>query len=92
MIHLVHLTLQESINREPRFQNEINQSLKVKKLIELSLQLEGLNRNMATHAAGVVIAGKELSDQIPLYIDHSSKLPLPSTQYDMYSSENAGLS
>ena len=43
------LTLQEFINREPRFQNEINQSLKVKKLIELSLQLEGLNRNMATH-------------------------------------------
>jgi len=85
------LTLQESINREPRFQNEINQSSKVKKLIELSLQLEGLNRNMATHAAGVVIAGKELSDQIPLYMDHSSKLPLPSTQYDMYSSENAGL-
>ena len=61
------------------------------KLIELSLKIEGLNRNMATHAAGVVIAGKELSDQIPLYIDHSSKLPLPSTQYDMYSSENAGL-
>ena len=85
------LTLQESIDREPRFQNEINQSSKVKKLIELSLQLEGLNRNMATHAAGVVIAGKELSDQIPLYIDHSSKLLLPSTQYDMYSSENAGL-
>ena len=45
---------------------------------------------MATHAAGVVIAGKELSDQIPLYMDHSSKLPLPSTQYDMYSSETAG--
>ena len=84
------LTLRRSINREPRFQNEINQKPKVKKLIELS-KLEGLNRNMATHAAGVVIAGKELSDQIPLYIDHSSKLPLPSTQYDMYSSENAGL-
>ena len=59
--------------------------------MNLSLKLEGLNRNMATHAAGVVIAGSELSDQIPLYIDHSSKLPLPSTQYDMYSSENAGL-
>ncbi len=85
------LTLQESINREPRFQDEIKQNSKVKKLIELSLKLEGLNRNMATHAAGVVIAGKELSDQIPLYIDRTSKLPLPSTQYDMYSSENAGL-
>ena len=85
------LTLQESINREPRFKDEIKQNNKVKKLIELSLKLEGLNRNMATHAAGVVIAGSELSDQIPLYIDHSSNLLLPSTQYDMYSSENAGL-
>ena len=46
---------------------------------------------MATHAAGVVIAGDKLSEQFPLYIDHSSNLTLPSTQYDMYSSENAGL-
>ncbi len=85
------LTLQESISREPRFQDEIKKSNKVKKLIELSLKLEGLNRNMATHAAGVVISGNELSNSIPLYIDHTSKLPLPSTQFDMYSSENAGL-
>ena len=53
--------------------------------------MEGLNRNMATHAAGVVIAGDKLAEQFPLYIDHSSNLTLPSTQYDMYSSENAGL-
>ena len=46
---------------------------------------------MATHAAGVVIAGDKLADQFPLYVDHSSNLLLPSTQYDMYSSENAGL-
>ena len=57
----------------------------------LSLKLEGLNRNMATHAAGVVIAGDKLAEQFPLYIDHNSNLTLPSTQYDMYSSENAGL-
>jgi DNA polymerase-3 subunit alpha len=85
------LTLQESIDREPRFKEEIKNNTKVKKLIELSLKLEGLNRNMATHAAGVVIAGEKLSEQFPLYIDHSSNLTLPSTQYDMYSSENAGL-
>ena len=53
------------------------------------MKLEGLNRNMATHAR--VIAGDKLSEQFPLYIDHSSNLTLPSTQYDMYSSENAGL-
>jgi DNA polymerase III subunit alpha len=85
------LTLQESIDREPRFKEEIKNNKKVKKLLELSLKLEGLNRNMATHAAGVVIAGNKLAEQFPLYIDHSSNLVLPSTQYDMYSSENAGL-
>ena len=85
------LTLQESIDREPRFKDEVKKNPKVKKLLELSLKLEGLNRNMATHAAGVVIAGDKLSEQFPLYVDHSSNLILPSTQYDMYSSENAGL-
>ncbi len=85
------LTLQESINREPRFKQEIKENVKVEKLINLSLKLEGLNRNMATHAAGVVIAGNKLAEQFPLYIDQSSNLILPSTQYDMYSSENAGL-
>ncbi len=85
------LTLQESIDREPRFKEEIRSNAKVKKLIDLSLKLEGLNRNMATHAAGVVIAGNKLAEQFPLYVDQSSDLILPSTQYDMYSSENAGL-
>ena len=85
------LTLKESIDREPRFKEEIKKNIKVKKLIDLSLKLEGLNRNMATHAAGVVIAGNKLAEQFPLYVDQSSSLILPSTQYDMYSSENAGL-
>ena len=85
------LTLQESIDREPRFKEEVKNNPKVSKLLELSLKLEGLNRNMATHAAGVVIAGEKLAEQFPLYIDNNSNLILPSTQYDMYSSENAGL-
>jgi DNA polymerase-3 subunit alpha len=85
------LTLQESIDREPRFKDEIQNNKKVEKLIKLSLKLEGLNRNMATHAAGVVIAGENLSEEVPLYKDHNSNLFLPSTQFDMYSSENAGL-
>ena len=46
---------------------------------------------MATHAAGVVIAGNQLSEQVPLYQDNTSNLILPSTQFDMHSSENAGL-
>ena len=56
------------------FKEEENYNPKVKKLIELSLKLEGLNRNLATHAAGVVIAGEKLSEQVPLYKDHSSSI------------------
>ena len=54
------------------------------------MKLEGLNHNMATHAAGVVIVEINWLNNF-LYIDHSSNLTLPSTQFDMYSSENAGL-
>ena len=83
--------LTECIAGEPRLQKLINEDPRVKKLIELSLKLEGLNRNVATHAAGVVIADKKLSEIVPLYKDASANLLLPSTQFDMYSAENAGL-
>ena len=84
-------TLTECIAGEPRLQKLIKEDLRVKKLTELSLKLEGLNRNVATHAAGVVIADKKLSGVVPLYKDPASNLLLPSTQFDMYSAENAGL-
>ncbi len=83
--------LTECIAGEPRLQKLINEDPRVKKLIDLSLKLEGLNRNVATHAAGVVIADKKLTDVVPLYKDNTADLLLPSTQFDMYSAENAGL-
>ena len=85
------LKLQESINVEPRLQKLIKEDKRVDRLIKLSLKLEGLNRNVATHAAGVVIADKKLTETVPLYKDASTDLLLPSTQFDMYSAENAGL-
>ncbi len=83
--------LTQCIAGEPRLQKLINEDPKVKKLTDLSLQLEGLNRNVATHAAGVVIADRKLTEVVPLYKDSSANLLLPSTQFDMYSAENAGL-
>ena len=85
------MKLTECINREPRLQKLIAEDKRVKRLVDLSLNLEGLNRNVATHAAGVVIADKKLTEIVPLYKDNSSDLLLPSTQFDMYSAENAGL-
>ena len=84
-------SLTECIAGEPRLQKLISEDPRVKKLIDLSLKLEGLNRNVATHAAGVVIADRKLTEVVPLYKDASADLLLPSTQFDMYSAESAGL-
>ena len=85
------LSLEKAIAQEPRIKREEEKDSRVKKLIEISKKLEGLNRNMATHAAGVVIPEENLAEFIPLYKDSSSNSLLPSTQFDMYTSENAGL-
>jgi DNA polymerase-3 subunit alpha len=85
------LSLEQAIAREPRIKKEEDKNPRVKKLVELSLKLEGLNRNMATHAAGVVIPEENLAEFVPLYKDPLSSSLLPSTQFDMYASENAGL-
>jgi DNA polymerase-3 subunit alpha len=85
------LKLQECINAEPRLQKLIQEDKRVERLIELSLKLEGLNRNIATHAPGVVLADKKLTNTVTLYKDTSADFLLPSTQFDMYSAENAGL-
>jgi len=85
------LSLENAIAQEPRIRKEEEKDPRVKKLIEISKKLEGLNRNMATHAAGVVIPAENLAEFVPLYKDSSSNSLLPSTQFDMYASENAGL-
>jgi DNA polymerase-3 subunit alpha len=81
-------SLSQCIAGEPRLQKLVNEDPRVKKLTDLSLKLEGLNRNVATHAAGVVIADKKLTDVVPLYKDVSANLLLPSTQYSEISKKN----
>ena len=85
------ISLEKAIAQEPRIRKEEEKDDRVKKLVEISKKLEGLNRNMATHAAGVVIPEENLAEFVPMYKDPSSKSFLPSTQFDMYASENAGL-
>jgi len=45
--------------------------------------VEGVSRHASTHAAGVVIADKELTEYVPL--QKESKGDRIITQYDMYS-------
>jgi len=61
---------------------------RIQQLIEYSLILEGLNRNVGMHAAGVVIAPSDTSDYVPLYKTPNTELM---TQFNMGDLEEAGL-
>jgi len=81
--------LQEAIDDEPKFDEEIEKDSRVRDLLDTALQLEGLYRSAGTHAAGVVIADRPLTEIVPLYNDPRSELP--ATQFNMKWAELAGL-
>jgi len=64
--NVLNIKLDDAIKREPRLKEEAKNNPKIKKLLDLSLALEGLNRHSSTHAAGVVISDLPLVERIPL--------------------------
>ena len=81
--------LQEAIDDEPKFDEEIERDPRVRELLEIALSLEGLYRNAGTHAAGVVLADRPLTEIVPLY--HDPRSELPATQFNMKWAEKSGL-
>ena len=82
-------TLMRTLNGAADFKREYDNDKEVKRLVDLALQLEGFPRNSSTHAAGVVIGDRPLSQLVPLYRDPRSDMPV--TQFDMKYVEDAGL-
>ena len=82
-------TLAEAIEGEPQLQALRDEDEAVAHLLDLALKLEGLYRNSSTHAAGVVIGDRALSEIIPLYRDPRSDTL--ATQFSMKYVEAAGL-
>jgi DNA polymerase-3 subunit alpha len=83
------VTLAKAIEIEPRLREQRDSDEAVALLLDTSLQLEGLYRNASTHAAGVVIGDRPLTELTPLYRDPRSELP--ATQFNMKWVESAGL-
>ena len=83
------VTLARAIEMEPRLRDARRDDEAVDELFDVALQLEGLYRNASTHAAGIVIADRPLTELTPLYRDPRS--PLPATQFNMKWVESAGL-
>ena len=82
-------TLPRALNGATDFRREYDNDNEVKRLVDLAMQLEGFPRNSSTHAAGVVIGDRPLSELVPLYRDTRSDMPV--TQFDMKYVEDAGL-
>ena len=82
-------TLKRALNGAADFKAEYTNDNEVKRLVDLAMQLEGFPRNSSTHAAGVVIGDRPLSQLVPLYRDPRSDMPV--TQYDMKHVEDLGL-
>ena len=82
-------TLPRALNGVSEFKREYDNDNEVKRLVDLAMQLEGFPRNSSTHAAGVVIGDRPLSELVPLYRDPRSDMPV--TQFDMKYVEDAGL-
>ncbi|EPR09699.1 DNA polymerase III subunit alpha [Sphingobium indicum IP26] len=82
-------TLERSLNGVAEFRAEYDNDAQVKRLIDYAMKLEGFPRHSSTHAAGVVIGDRPLSQLVPLYRDPRSDMPV--TQFDMKYVEGAGL-
>lgn len=90
---VLNITLDQALEQEPELRKAEQGDPDIARLLSYAKRLEGLVRNIGTHAAGVVIADQPLMDLVPL-----QKLPnkdkekeVVTTQWEMGDVEKAGL-
>jgi DNA-directed DNA polymerase III PolC len=85
---VLNISLDEALKQEPRLRELVNQKPEIADLINICRVLEGLPRHASTHAAGVVIGDKPLTNYLPLYKGKKDEVV---TQFDMKYVEKIGL-
>ena len=83
------ISLGRAIEDEPRLQAARDSEPVVRRAFDIAQKLEGLTRHASTHAAGIVIGDRPLTEMVPLYRDPKSLMPV--TQFNMKWVEPAGL-
>jgi len=81
------MTLDMALRESKTLREMYEDSPQVKRLIDTAKKLEGMPRHSSTHAAGVVITDKPVSDYVPL----SRNGDVPVTQFDMDTVAKLGL-
>jgi DNA polymerase III subunit alpha len=84
----LNIELTEALKQSPQLDSLRQSDERVKELVEVALRLEGLARHASTHAAGVVISPRPLTEVVPLYKSNKDEI---TTQYDMNALERIGL-
>ncbi len=84
----LNITLEEALKQSPQLESMREKDERVKEVVEVALRLEGLARHASTHAAGVVISPRPLTEIVPLYKSSKDEI---TTQYDMNALERIGL-
>jgi DNA polymerase-3 subunit alpha len=89
----VGMTLERAVNENSELRSIYSQDAIVKNLVDSARQVEGISRHASTHAAGVVISEKPLTDYLPLQQlsrgDRDSELVM--TQFPMEDIARIGL-
>lgn len=82
------MTIKKALELEPELAALYKEDLQIRKVIDISMRLEGLARHASTHAAGIVVSDKPMEEYLPLYKGKKGELV---TQYDMKMVEKVGL-
>jgi DNA polymerase III subunit alpha len=83
----LNISLEEALKQSPQLEAACKEG-PGKELIEVAMRLEGLARHASTHAAGVVISPRPLTEIVPLYKSNKEEI---TTQYDMNALGRIGL-
>lgn len=84
---MLGITIDKALDINPELKAAYDGDERVKNLIDVSMDLEGLPRHSSTHAAGVVIASKPLVEYVPLQKNDEMIV----TQFGMTTLEELGL-
>ena len=82
------MNLEKAFAANPEFKKVCDTDPQAKTIMKYAKVLEGLPRNQGTHAAGVVIGEKPLTEILPLCRDKNKEIV---TQYEMKPLEETGL-
>lgn len=83
----IGMTLERALETSKELSDLYNGDEQIKSLVDMAIKLEGMPRHASTHAAGVVISDRPVSDYVPLATNDEAVV----TQYTMTALDELGL-